>query len=392
VARLAVPWLADWCAVDLPAPDGTIEQVALAHVDERKVAEARELRRRYPPKPGDETGVPAILNGGPPELLAEIPEELLDSAIEDPEQRRAIKALGMRSAMIVPMRVGEQTLGALTFVSSDSGRRFDETDFAFAQDLALRAAAAVQNARLYAAQRRVAYTLQASLLPDTLPPIPGFGVAAAYQAGELGADVGGDFYDVVRTADPAAHLVFLGDVTGKGVDAAALTSRVRHSIRTAARFNPNPSAILQLVNEILVEGPGLAPVSLLALLVVGENVTIAAAGHPPPLLRRAAARGQAAPAVMPVGPGGILLGVANTRAFEQQTVTLAPGDAILLYTDGVTDTPGARDRFGHDRLAEVLATAPDTPDGILAAIQSALKAFQATTATDDRAMLVLRRG
>jgi PAS domain S-box-containing protein len=392
VARLAVPWLADWCAVDLPAPDGTIEQVALAHVDERKVAEARELRRRYPPRPGDETGVPAILNGGPPELITEIPEALLDAAIDDPEQRRAIKALGMRSAMIVPMRVGEQTLGALTFVSSDSGRRFDETDFAFAQDLALRAAAAVQNARLYAAQRRVAYTLQASLLPDTLPPIPGFGVAAAYQAGELGADVGGDFYDVVRTADPAAHLVFLGDVTGKGVDAAALTSRVRHSIRTAARFNPNPSAILQLVNEILVEGPGLAPVSLLALLVVGENVTIAAAGHPPPLLRRAAARGQAAPAVMPVGPGGILLGVANTRAFEQQTVTLAPGDAILLYTDGVTDTPGARDRFGHDRLAEVLATAPDTPDGILAAIQSALKAFQATTATDDRAMLVLRRG
>lgn len=386
VAQLAVPWLADWCAVDLPGPNGTIEQVALAHADPRKVAEARELRRRYPPRPGDETGVPAILGGGPPELLTEIPDELLDAAIEDPEQRRAIKALGMRSAMIVPMRVGEETLGALTFVTSDSGRRFDQADFLFAQDLALRAAAAVQNARLYAAQRRVAYTLQASLLPDTLPPIPGYALAAAYQAGEFGADVGGDFYDVVPTANPTAHLVFLGDVTGKGIDAAALTSRVRHSIRTAARFNPNPSAILQLVNEILVEQPKLAPVSLVVLLVQSDEITIAAAGHPPPLLRPAGGT------VVPVGPGGILLGVAATRVFEQQTVTLGPGDVLLLYTDGVTDTPGAHDRFGSDRLADTFAHAPDRPDGVLAAIQSALQAFQAETATDDRALLVLRRG
>ncbi|WP_157592290.1 SpoIIE family protein phosphatase [Solirubrobacter soli] len=510
VAQLAVPWLADWCAVDLPAADGTIEQVALAHADPDKLAEARELRRRYPPRATDETGVPAILNGGPPELVTEIPDTLLDAAIEDPEQRRALKALGMRSAMIVPMRLGEETLGALTFVTSDSGRRFDETDFAFAQDLALRAAAAVQNARLYAAQRRVAYTLQASLLPDTLPPIPGYTLAAAYQAGELGADVGGDFYDVVPTANPAAHLVFLGDVTGKGIDAAALTSRVRHSIRTAARFNPNPSAILQLVNEILVEDQRLAPVSLVALLVEGDDVTIAAAGHPPPLLRRRGAAGRGAGAagvgvagggegvgaagagegvgaagggegvgaagggegvgaagggegvaaagggesvatagggegmaaasggegmaaasggegvatagggesvataggdegvatagrgegadaagrgeVVPVGPGGILLGVAPTRAFEQETISLAPGDAILLYTDGVTDTPGARDRFGGERLKEAFAAAPDDATQILRRIEATINAFQADTATDDRALLVLRRG
>ena len=99
--------------------------------------------------------------------------------------------------MVVPMRVAEQTLGALTLVTADSGRRFTDDDFAFAQDLALRAATAIQNARLYEAQVRVAHTLQASLLPERLPELPGWGGAASYQAGEQGAEVGGDFYDIV---------------------------------------------------------------------------------------------------------------------------------------------------------------------------------------------------
>ncbi len=188
------------------------------------------------------------------------------------------------------------------------------------------------------------------------------------------------------TATAGAHLVFLGDVTGKGMEAAALTSLVRHSIRTAARFNPNPSAILQLVNEILVEQPRLAPVSLVALLLDGDQVTIATAGHPPPLLRRRAHT------TGPVGPGGILLGVAPTRAFEQQTISLQPRDTLLLYTDGVTDTPGDADRFGQDRLTTTLAEAPEDPAEILAAIDAALDRFQASTTIDDRALLILRRG
>ena len=158
---------------------------------------AEELRRRYPPDPTRPSGVPDVLRGGPPELFRDIPDELLEQAIEDPEQLAAIRAIGMRSAMVVPMRAGEETLGALTLVAADSGRRFSDDDFAFAQDLALRAATAVQNARLYEEQVRVAHTLQASLLPERLPELPGWGGAASYQAGELGAEVGGDFYDIV---------------------------------------------------------------------------------------------------------------------------------------------------------------------------------------------------
>ncbi len=383
VAELAVPWLADWCAVDLPAPGGGIVQVALAHSDPSKVAMAEELRQRLPPDPDEATGVPGVLRGGPPELFREIPDELLAEAIEDPEALAALRAIGMRAVMIVPMRIGADTLGAITFVSADSGRTFDDDDFAFAQDLALRAATAVQNARLYEEQARVAHTLQASLLPDRLPEVPAWLGAASYQAGEQGADVGGDFYDIVAVTGDR-RLVFLGDVTGKGIAAAALTSLVRHSVRTAARFDPRPGAVLALVNEILVEQPRLAPVTLVCALVDGPHVTVAAAGHPPPLLRRAGA-------VSEVGARGVLLGAVGAQTYPEVSVTVAPGDTLLLYTDGVTDTPGgARERFGHERLSAILDVAPAQPDAVLDRIETALQEFQAGTAVDDRAMVVLR--
>lgn len=385
VAQLAVPWPADWCAVDLPTADGEIEQVALAHVDPEKVAMAAELRRRYPPDPTATTGVPGVLKGGPAELLREISDELLEQAIDDPEQLEAIRAIGMRSVMIVPMRTADSTLGAITLATADSGRRFTDEDFELAKDLALRAATAVQNARLYAEQSRVAQTLQASLLPEELPKLPNLDLAASYQAGEQGADVGGDFYDIVPAGANGGHLVFLGDVTGRGIQAAALTSLVRHSVRTAARFDPRPAAILELVNEILAEQPQLAPVTLVTLLLRGSDVTIAAAGHPPPLLKR---RGT----VTELGPPGILLGAAPNQTFEQRTTRLEPGDAILFYTDGVTDTPGPGDRFGAERLAETLRDAPEQPRAALATIEQRLKDFQTGTAIDDRAMLLMRYG
>jgi PAS domain S-box-containing protein len=126
VARLAVPWLADWCAVDLPGEHGEIEQVALAHADPDKLALAREYRRRYLPHPEAPAGVPAVLRGGPAELYPEVTDELIAETIDDPEQLEAIKAMGVRAVMIVPMRIGDQTLGAITLVSSDSGRTFDD--------------------------------------------------------------------------------------------------------------------------------------------------------------------------------------------------------------------------------------------------------------------------
>jgi PAS domain S-box-containing protein len=382
VAQLAVPWLADWCAVDLPGDHGAIRQVAIAHTDPSKVAMAEEFRRRYPPDPGAGTGVPRVLAGGPAELYPEVPAALIEAAVADPEQLATIKAIGIRAVMIVPMRVGEDTVGAITLVSADSGRTFDEDDFAFAKDLALRAATAVQNARLYEEQARVAHTLQASLLPERLPETPGWDVAASYQAGEQGAEVGGDFYDIVPAAG-GGRLVFLGDVTGKGIAAASLTSLVRHSVRTAARFDPRPAAVLALVNDILLGLPRLSPVTLVCALVEDTRVTIASGGHPRPLLRRAGA-------VREVGRHGVLLGAVRDFEAEEDVLELEPGDTLLLYTDGVTDTPGVHERFGHLRLMQILGAGEPEPERVLARVERALRDFQSGTSVDDRALLALR--
>jgi PAS domain S-box-containing protein len=385
IAELAVPDLADWCAVDLCAEHGGLQLVALAHADPEKVAMGRELRRRWPPDPNARTGLSGVARGGPPELRTEISDALLASAIEDPDELEAVRALGMRSVMIVPMRAGEERIGAISFVAADSGRRFDADDLAFAEDLALRAGAAVQNARLYAEQLRVARTLQASLLPERLPLLPGWETSAAYEAGERGADVGGDFYDIATTPD--GHLVFLGDVTGKGVDAAALTALVRHSVRTAARFDPRPSAVMALVNDVLLEQPRIAPVTLVCALISREEdevrLTVAAAGHPRPLLKRDAT-------VRELGRHGVLLGALAGMRWSEDIVVVEPGDVIVLYTDGVTDTPGEHDRFGPERLAAVVAAAPDAPPLLLGRLEAALREFQVGTFADDRAVLVLR--
>ena len=174
VAQLAVPGLADWCAVDVVDAGRRLQQVAVAHVDPDKIAFAREFRSRYPPDPNDDSGIYGVLRSGRPELYPDIPAELLEQSIADPEQLQSILALGMRSVMLIPMVVAGRTIGVLTMVSAESGRAFDEDDLAFAGDLARRAATAVENARLYTERAQAALTLQESLLPARLPNVAGW--------------------------------------------------------------------------------------------------------------------------------------------------------------------------------------------------------------------------
>jgi PAS domain S-box-containing protein len=386
VARMIVPGLADWCGIEMVDEQGESHQVAVAHVDPEKVQMAHDLRRRYPPDPDAPAGVPAILRGGPAQLYSDIPDELIERTAQDEEHLALIRGLGMRSGMVVPMRIAGETLGAISLVSSESGRRFDEDDLMFVEDLALRAATAVQNSRLYAAQEHVANTLQASLLPERLPEVPGWETSAAYQAGERGADVGGDFYDILPVE--GGYLIVLGDVTGKGVEAAALTSLVRHSGRMAARFDPRPARVLALVNEVLREQPRLSLVTAVCALVstTGDRptVTVASAGHPLPLRRRPGR------APEPLGDHGVLLGVDGEDEWSETVVEIEPGDTLLFYTDGVTETPGEGTRFGDARLRDAVGRAGETPEAVLSEIERALREFQSGASADDRAMLALR--
>jgi len=147
VAELAVPELADWCAVDLLSASGAVERVAVAHVDPEKVALARELGQRYPPDPRAATGVPEVIRTGRSELYSQIPAALLEAGARDAEHLRLIHELRLESAMVVPLRTGARVLGAMTFVYAGSGRRYVEPDLLFAEDFARRASAAIENAQ-----------------------------------------------------------------------------------------------------------------------------------------------------------------------------------------------------------------------------------------------------
>jgi PAS domain S-box-containing protein len=160
IARLAVPQLADWCAVDLEVEDSRIERVALAHVDGAKAEKARDLQKKYPPDPDSSSGVHEVLRTGAPILVSDVTDAMLEARARSPEHLAGLRELGVRSYMSVPLRVHNRTLGVLSFVAGESGRQYDAFDLQFAQDLATRAAMAVENARAYQE------TLRANRLKD----------------------------------------------------------------------------------------------------------------------------------------------------------------------------------------------------------------------------------
>jgi serine phosphatase RsbU (regulator of sigma subunit) len=385
VARLAVPVLADWCAVDVVDASGRPDQVAVAHVDPEKVAFALDYRRRHPPDPSDDGGLYEVLRSGRPQLYSQIPDALLEQSIADREQLEQIRAIGMRSVMLVPMAVAGRTIGAVTLVSAESGRAFDEDDLDFAAELARRAATAVENARLYTERAQAAQTLQESLLPARLPSVPGWELASSYAAGDTTAEVGGDFFDVIALDD--GFMAIVGDVTGKGVEAAALTALARYTLATAARFDPSPSAVVRLLNDVLLERSDVSLLTVACGHIVptrtGALMRLTSAGHPLPVLVR--------PGMPPatIGPPGLLLGMTSTARWQERVVELIPGDTLLFYTDGVTDTPAEDGRFGEQRLLAALADRP-APASMIASVQGALRAAQVGDVVDDRAMLALQ--
>jgi PAS domain S-box-containing protein len=385
VAQLAVPELADWCAVDILDERGEVRRVALAHRDPSKVDFARQLQERYPPERDADTGMSAVLRSGIAELYSDITDEMLELAAVDDEHLAMMRAVGLRSGILAPMRVGERTIGVMSFVTADSGRSLHADELAFAEDLALRAGVAVENARLYTERTRTAQTLQDSLLPRRLPDLSRFRTAVSYLSAEHGTDVGGDFYDLFEV--DGGVVVILGDVTGKGVHAAALTAMVRHSAKTAARFDPRPGAVLAVVNDVLREEPDFPLVTVVCAWLrtadAGATVDIASGGHPLPL--RVSVDGD----VDEVGRGGIVLGAMPGPTWPEERVVLAPGETLLFYTDGATEAAGEAERFGEERLARA-AAGPTDPDAVIARIEHALDDFQHGHVADDRALLAIQ--
>jgi serine phosphatase RsbU (regulator of sigma subunit) len=265
---------------------------------------------------------------------------------------------------------------------------FGAGDELLLEDLARIASLAIENARLEQRERHIARTLQDSLLPRTLPEIPGLEVAARYLAGGEGTTVGGDLYDLFPVEDEWALVV--GDVCGKGAEAAALTSMVRYTLRAESVHHSSPCEVLRLLNDAIIRQVGDSRFCTLVhgRATVGEGaarLVLANAGHPPPLVLRA---GGEVEAVRCAGP---LLGVVQAVMHPDVIVNLRPGDALVAFTDGVTEGRGAEGMFGDERLVQLLrASAGEAAAALVDRIVDAAVEFQGGRSQDDLAVLALR--
>jgi PAS domain S-box-containing protein len=383
VAGLAVPQIADWCAVDLFDADGGREPVAIAHSKPAKLDTAARLRAYEPEQLDPDQGLGLVRRTGEPLLYTEVPDELLVAAAVDEEHLRLLREVGMRAVLIVPLTVGRRTIGALTMVNSESGRSFDSGDVQFAAQIAARAAVAVETARLYSERSAVARTLQSSLLPEAIPEIPGWEVAALYRPAGQESEVGGDFYDFWEVGED--WLMMIGDVTGKGVGAAAVTSLVRYTARAASEFDPRPSRILARIDAALRRRPTVSLCTALCLRLSGENATLAVGGHPLPL--RVGDGG-----AEEVGEHGTLLGALAHTRWPEAEIALKPGETLVAFTDGVTDAVGeGGERWGTERLRASLASAADAaPAELRVRLVQALDEFQVGAQADDTAVVIMR--
>ena len=288
---------------------------------------------------------------------------------------------------LVPIATPAEVLGALLVVSMRVGKRVDDAAIQSAQRIAGQAALAIDNARLYQHQKEFADTMQRSLLPRTLPQLPGLDVGDAYQSSAR-VEVGGDVYDFIELDDGRLAVV-LGDVTGHGIEAAADMAMAKFVFRSLAREHPSPSDFLQSANDVVVGeiAPGKF-ITMAYLLIDAERglVVGAGAGHPPP--RLVSADGS----VRSLDVRGLVLGVEGGQTYEEQHAPLGPGDAVVLYTDGVLEARHEGELYGFERLDAIVSaarglSARDIAETILADCRD----FAANELADDCAVVVVKR-
>jgi PAS domain S-box-containing protein len=308
ITRLVVPELADWCLVDIVEEDGRVNQLAAAHADPRKEHLLKKLLEYRRFGEGDPGSVAEVLRTGRSLLLADLTEPDLRARALSAEHLEVLRELEPRSAMTVPLLVRGRILGAITLVSSGPERRYDEEDLLLAENLAYRCALAVDNARLYRDHSEIARVLQRSLLPPPPAEIPvsrqGPSTCPSGEANE----VGGDFYDLINTAEDRWVCV-IGDARGKGAEAAAVTALVRYTIRAVALNDDGPrrSSRPERGDAAAATRDRFCTVACARLEPgdgsPGVGVDVSRAGHPPPLVVQG----------RPLGGGGGLLGQGARR-------------------------------------------------------------------------------
>jgi serine phosphatase RsbU (regulator of sigma subunit) len=345
---------------------------------------ARELQQRYPADPESDSGAYGVLRSGESQLIPDISDEMIDATIEDPEQRRLLRELNLRSALSVPLKVQDRVFGVISWVAGDAGRRFSPEDQVFGEDLARRAAQAIDTARLHSELSDVAFRLQRAVLPAELPHLPGWQMAASYlQAGH--SDAGGDFYDVTPLGG-GRLAVFVGDVMGRGVTAAAAMAQMRAAIRALVAVEPDPATVMVALDRLFDQYDFQQLVTLVYAVLdpANDELVVVNAGHPPPLVWHPDGTVDVVE-----GEPGLLLGAGG----EDRTPIRLPfreGDLMLCYTDGLVERRDEEIETGVKRLAAACHEL-SRDDDLFTWLADVVLAVRDTRRDDDVAVLAVRR-
>ncbi|MEU3661449.1 SpoIIE family protein phosphatase [Streptomyces sp. NPDC032940] len=361
LVALVLPRLADWAVIDLITEHEEVWRTAVVHVEGDRLVHRDDLEGPMPPVPEESPmplsralrGVASALAG--PGTYQGTP----DSGIAV-EQRRLFDATGMRSAAIVPLRGTREVLGALTLGRADTAADFSATDLPLIEDVARRAALALDNARLYQRQRAVAETMQNHLLPQ-MPRVPGLQLAVRYLPAPDASQVGGDWYDAFVLSDGATALA-VGDVVGHDLEAAAGMAQLRNMLRAYAWSQQEPpSRVVERLDEAIMPITDVSMATLVFARVIRTEhgpwrLSWTNAGHPPPLLVTREGLTDYL-----TGGHSLLLGTGLGASRPDATVLLPPGCTLLLYTDGLVEVPGRTLDEGLDRLRQHAAALAHRP-------------------------------
>jgi serine phosphatase RsbU (regulator of sigma subunit) len=397
IVRLAAPEITDWSNLVL-LEAGRIRLATMAHDDQQRWQALEDALTHYPVSLTADAGVARVLRTGEAEVYQETPEELLKATARNDEHLAALHAAGFGPLMLLPLRAAGEIVGCLS-MGNDEARELTHDDVLLAEELVRRAQVAIEKALLFRERTEVARALQASLLPPSLPAIPGLDLAARYVPLGAGAEVGGDFYDLFPVS-PDSWLVVMGDVSGKGAYAASISGLARHVIRAAAIADATPSRLLEHFNDVLwrvgndvlpdadadAEEPRFCTlfVALVRPRPGSIDLTLASAGHPLPLVIRGDDVGD-------VGVPGPVAGVVETADYTDVATTLTAGETMVVFTDGVSERRRGQSFFGDGAFEAVLASNGDAAAEVLAGvIEKSVTEFGDGQLTDDLALLVLR--
>ncbi len=370
----------DAAVIRMPGARGEVLEPKAIYVDDPALRETGE-RLLALPQPMDAPLARRLLRSGRPVLL----QQGMTDGRDAHRMLEPFLAQG-GTAAVLPLATPGEILGTLTLLSLDPARPLERETVDIAMTVAAQAALAIDNARLYQQQKDFSETMQRSLLPSELPDVRGIEVGHVYQSAAQ-VDVGGDVYDFLRL-DDGRLAVILGDVTGKGIQAAADMAMAKFSFRALARMHPEPPDFLAAANEVVVDEIETGKfITMVYVVLDPETRTVASASAGHPAARVVTSDGQ----VGELGGHGLALGIDSDQEYEVARDEFAPGTTVVLYTDGVLEARRDGELYGEERLDDLLRRRADLgPQALAEAVLAECKSFAGGELSDDCAVVCLR--